>query len=144
VECFCQFPTPENFDAVEFATHQTGTAQQFFVDGSSGVEAFFQVIEINNPKDGLESSVAEAPFWQATVEWHLAPLESGTNASTGAGFLSFVAFARGFAVAGAFADTKPFAAMFGSDIGFEIVKTHSSKYIRDQGSGGDGCGDGFG
>jgi hypothetical protein len=51
------------------------------------------------------------------MERHLTTFKADTDSAAGASFLSFVAFAGGFAVTGAFTATKTLHAMLGSGIG---------------------------
>jgi hypothetical protein len=51
------------------------------------------------------------------MQRHLTTFEANTDGAARASFLSFVAFARGFAVTGAFAATKTLNAMLGTGIG---------------------------
>jgi hypothetical protein len=55
---------------------------------------------------------------------HLTAFKAWANATTCAGHLTFIAFAGGFAVTGAFAAADALAALFGTWAGFDVLELH--------------------
>jgi len=118
MECLGNFTATKELDAVEFAAHETGSAEEFFIHSCACVETLLEVVEVHNTVDGLEVCVVESALGQAAEERHLTAFEAGSKRTAGTSLLAFMAFAGGFAVARAFAYAEAFAAVFGSFVGF--------------------------
>jgi len=118
VEGLGDFATSKDLDTVELAADEFFSAEEAFVDGCASFEALFEGVEIDDTVDRLELGVVKAALGQAAEEGHLAAFEAGAQRAARAGFLTLVAFAGGFSVAGAFAYTEAFAAVLGSLVGF--------------------------
>jgi len=61
------------------------------------------------------------------MHWHLTAFESGADAATGTGHLTLVAFAGGFAMAGAFSAADTLAALAGTRAVFCVLEQHDDR-----------------
>jgi len=112
-----EFPVAEDLHVVVTTIDQTATAQHFFVDQGTALEVFLEGGDVHAEHFGFVIKVVEAALGQTTVQRHLTTFEANSDRAAGAGFLSFVAFAGGFTVTGAFTATKALDAVLGSGIG---------------------------
>ena len=117
------FSATENLHAVPIAVDQAAFTQGLLIN-DAGDGKFFQVPKIDRRVGDLEGGVVETALGDASNERHLTTLETETDAAAGAGFLALVAFAAGFAVAGAFAAAEPLNAMTRAWTGLGIVKSN--------------------
>ena len=105
------------------AFDESGFAQDGLVDLSARIEVPFERGKIDHSVIGRERPVVESTSRNATVQWHLAALETEPNGGAGASLLAFVAAAGGLAMARAFAATEAFPAVLGAGAGSESVKS---------------------
>src|SRR5207302_10921164 len=96
-----QFSVAQNFDSSNIATHELQFAQQLFVHHCAGFK-FIQIAQVDDCVGRMKGSVGETALWTPTNQSHLSAFESATTAPTRARLLTFVAFAAGFSVTGAF------------------------------------------
>ena len=119
-----QLAAAENLDRVVRAADHAGCEQGLLVHGGAVVEGIERV-EIHDRKARLELRVVEAALGHAADERHLAAFEAEADAAAGTGLLAFVAFARGLAVAAAFAAAEALHPVLGAGPGFEGVQIHN-------------------
>ena len=62
VELLADFSATEDLNSAERAAHEPGAAEKFFVDSGAIVETLFQIIQVNDPVNGLERGVVESAF----------------------------------------------------------------------------------
>ena len=116
-EILGEVPITEDFHVIITTIHDAYGAQKFFSDHGAILEVFFERGDVHTKHLGLVVVIVEAALRQTTVKRHLTTFKADTDSAAGASFLSFVAFAGGFAVTGAFTATKTLHAMLGSGIG---------------------------
>ena len=122
----------ENFDEVTVTADESDFAQSGVVDHSTVLEGIVEFAHIDDFKGVLELLVVEALLWQTAMHWHLTTFKAGADATTSAGHLTFVAFAGGFTVTGAFATADALAARLGTGAGFDVLELHE-KLKRERG-----------
>lgn len=137
-EGFLNLSVAEELDLVTGAVNKTHLAEGFLIDDSTGFEAVIKVADVDDDEHIAEVEVIEATLGQAAVKRHLATFETDACAAAGTGFLTLVAFARGFTEAGAFAGAKAFRAVFRAGVRLEIVEFHFLDLVGSAGSIGSG------
>lgn len=121
-----KFTRAENLDEIAVAAHQTRFTQCGFIDHRTILEGCVEFTNVHDFEDVLELFVVKALLWQTAMHWHLTTFKAGTDATTCAGHLTFVAFAGGFTVTGAFATADALAALFGTGAGFDVLELHGN------------------
>ena len=121
-ELFGDLAGAEDLDAIPCTVDEADLAQDRFIDDIGNGE-FFEIDEVDRSVGNLEGGVVKAALGNAADEGHLTALEAKANAAAGAGFLTFVALAAGFAMAGALTATETFDAMAGAGTGLGIMKS---------------------
>src|ERR1700726_1736683 len=100
-----QLSVAQNFYARHIATNEFRFAQQFFIHNRARFK-FIQIAQVDDCVSHVEGGVIETALGQTPDERHLTAFESKTNAPARARLLTFMAFAAGFSVTGAFAATE--------------------------------------
>jgi hypothetical protein len=119
----------EDLDFVALSFDKSDFAEGLLVHFSVGIEVVFQLRNIDDGDGVAELEVGETTLWKTTGERHLTALETGTDATAGAGLLTFVASAGSLTQTGALSATKTLLTMLGSRIGLEIMKIHFLKCV---------------
>jgi len=119
------FAITEKFDAVAAAIEKTRLTEGLFIDYCTCFKAAIQIADIHNTRDITEVIVVEAALWKTTVKGHLATFEANAGSAAGTRLLTFIAFASGLAVAGAFAATEALYAVLGTRIRVIGIEIHS-------------------
>jgi hypothetical protein len=119
-----EFSRTEDLDHIAVAGDQTNRAKSGLIDRSTIFEGLIQIANIHDFDGILKQGVVEAFLGQTTVHRHLTAFESGADAPTGTGHLALVAFAGGFAMAGAFSAADALATLAGAGAILGILKEH--------------------
>src|SRR5205814_10392508 len=85
---------------------------------------FIEIAQVHDRVGRMKRGVVETAFWQTPNQRHLTTFESKANAAARARLLTFVAFAAGFSVTGAFATTESFDPMTRAWTRPEIMQSH--------------------
>ena len=125
-ELACKVASAENLDEVAIAANETCFTQCCFIDDSAILEGFTELTDVHDFEDVFELLVVEALLWQTAMHRHLTTFKAGANAATCTGHLTFVAFAGGFTVTGAFATADALAARLGTGAGFDVLELHEN------------------
>jgi hypothetical protein len=94
------------------------------IDLRTRLETLFEGVQIHYGVNGLEIKVIKTALGQSADKGHLATLESKTDTTARAGFLTLMAATGGLSVTGAFADSETLLAVLGTWTRSEIVKSH--------------------
>lgn len=129
LESLGDFALPENLDLVALAFDQLDLTKSLLIHFGISFEVLFQLGNIYDSDRIAELKVGKSTLGKTTGEWHLTTFKAGTNATTGAGFLTLMASTGSLTKTRALTTTKTLSAMLGSRIGLEIMKIHFLKYV---------------
>ena len=117
---FCQFTRAQYLDLVATAIGQADRPQGRFVHPRTIVKGI-QAFDVDGDIRGRVTGIVETALGDAADQRHLAAFKTDADGTAGAGRLAFATASAGFAVTAGFTLAEPFAAMFSTGTGFEIV-----------------------
>ncbi len=129
-ELAAQIAGTEDLDGVAIAIDEAFLTKGGFVDDGTVVEGV-EIADVDGFVHVTELDVGETFLGETTEKGHLAAFEAWADAATGAGHLTFVSFAGGLAVTGAFAAANTLFAFNCTGARLGIVETHGRSEIGD-------------